>query len=273
MVGQERLKNLINLYIENKTLPRFIFIVGEAGSGRKTLTKYIAERLNCPCIVFDNTVDAVRDVITNAYQQTEPIVYCIPEYEKMSQAAISSLLKVGEETPQQAYIVITAKNSSSILPTLKSRSIQLLLDEYSIIELEQIAKEFGVNTKDIDICSTPGDLLKVKNLNIDEFKAFVDSVWDKLTQASEGNALKIPSKLKIKDDDTKGYDITLFFNYLQNKINETAKTLNTEKQLETLYKILKLIAETKYKLTQNFNKQSIIDLFILKLRKEMYGII
>lgn len=273
MVGQERLKNLINLYVENKTLPRFIFIIGEAGSGRKTLTKYIAEKLNCPYVVFDNSVDAVRDVITNAYQQTDPIVYCIPEYEKMSQAAISSLLKVGEETPQQAYIVITAKNSSDILPTLKSRSIQLLLDEYSIIELEQIAKEFGVTVKDIDICSTPGDLLKLKNLNIDEFKAFVDNIWGKLTQASEGNALKIPSKLKIKDDDTKGYDLTLFFNYLQNKINETAKTLNTEKQLEVLYNILKLIAETKYKLTQNFNKQSIIDLFILKLRKEMYGII
>ena len=254
MVGQERLKNLINLYVENKTLPRFIFIIGEAGSGRKTLTKYIAEKLNCPYVVFDNSVDAVRDVITNAYQQTDPIVYCIPEYEKMSQAAISSLLKVGEETPQQAYIVITAKNSSSILPTLKSRSIQLLLDEYSIIELEQIAKEFGVTVKDIDICSTPGDLLKLKNLNIDEFKAFVDNIWGKLTQASEGNALKIPSKLKIKDDDT-------------------AKTLNTEKQLEVLYNILKLIAETKYKLTQNFNKQSIIDLFILKLRKELYGII
>lgn len=279
MIGQERLKSVLETYLENNSFPRFVFIIGEEGSGRKTFAEYIANKLNCRFILFNNSVDDVRTVISHAYEQTEPIVYCIPEYEGMSNSARSSLLKVGEETPRNAYIIITAKNSSNILQTLLSRSVSFILDEYTPKELETIYMDFykinsSENIKDIllDIAKNPGEIIKLKNVDCDKLNSFVDNVWKNLTVASEGNALKITNSLKIKEEDKDKYDINLFLNMLQRKVISEINTYGV-KELEIGYEILKLISETKSKLSMNLNKQSLLDLFILKLRKVMYGIV
>ena len=47
MIGQKELLQVLSSQIEKGDFPRFSILVGQEGSGKKTLTKSIAYALNC----------------------------------------------------------------------------------------------------------------------------------------------------------------------------------------------------------------------------------
>lgn len=100
MIGQERSLTKIDRMIEIG-FPRFSIICGETGSGKKTIAKTIAKKLNAHLIISEIKVDNIREIIDLAYKQSEPTLYLIPDTDKMSNAAKNALLKVTEEPPRQ----------------------------------------------------------------------------------------------------------------------------------------------------------------------------
>lgn len=273
MVGQENNKKLIDDFVENNTCPRFIIITGTEGSGKRTFSKYIADRLGAEFLLFDNKIDSVREVITTAYTQTKNIVYCIYGYETMSIASKNALLKIAEEPPTNTYVILTATNKNDILDTLKSRAVVIDMEFYSHKELQECAKLFGVEKDILTLCQVPQDILKLQDINEEEFKKFVDNVWDNIGNASIGNSLKIGSKLKLKDEQD-GYDVILFINALMKKIIETFIEHNKDKKsIQCGLNMLSLCFETKNKFVSKYNKQAIIDTFIIRMRGLRNGII
>lgn len=271
MVGQNTNKGLIDEFIINNSMPRFIIISGVEGSGKRTFAKYIADKLKADFLLFDNKIDSVREVINLAYSQTNPIVYCIYGYETMSIAARNSLLKVAEEPPTNTYVILTATNKNEILPTLLSRGVSLTMEDYSRSELEECAELLKIKNPNIDLCEVPNDLIKLLDINEKEFTDFIDNVWDKLGNASIGNALKLTNKIKIKDEQT-GYDVNLFINSIMRKVEKVALPprhgrLETSKNnINVAIKILKLCYETKNKFNSKYSKQALIDNFIIELK-------
>lgn len=89
-------------------------------------------------------VDQVRHVIGHIYYkptQGEHKVYIFREANFMKEAA-NSLLKILEEPPEFATIFLLSENPSSLLPTIRSRCVQLRLEAISAEDVEAyLAKE------------------------------------------------------------------------------------------------------------------------------------
>ena len=65
MIGQ---KNNINTIIQwrcNKSVPRFIIISGDIGSGRLTLAKVIIRMINAKGIIMGTSIPEARETLEN----------------------------------------------------------------------------------------------------------------------------------------------------------------------------------------------------------------
>ena len=56
MVGQVKLLQLIDRYIDTGTLPRTLLLEGDYGCGKHTVTSYISEKLGLPVLDITETL-------------------------------------------------------------------------------------------------------------------------------------------------------------------------------------------------------------------------
>ena len=220
MIGQEQLLDIIKGLIENNKLPKFMLLIGQKGSGKKCLAKEIAKLLDVDIVMFNNKVDDTRECIQLAYEQKSPILYVLTDGDTMSIAAKNSILKLIEEPPTNATIIMLAENEQSILPTILSRAYLIKMENYNItqlkayIELKQTAFTDDEIEEIVEICDNPGminDLMLPENKEVMELaKKLVNNV-DKVTLS---NVLKVTKKLKLTES-SEGIDVRLFVNCLE----------------------------------------------------------
>jgi DNA polymerase III subunit delta' len=88
-------------------------------------------------------VGQVRSLIHNAQRgpsEGKDKIYIFPTAKFMNEAA-NSLLKVLEEPPEYAHLLLLAENPSDLLPTIRSRCSQLRLHAVPIETLEKVLAE------------------------------------------------------------------------------------------------------------------------------------
>ncbi len=271
MIGQTHLLNKIDKLVQNG-FPRFILLVGEKGSGKKLMSREIANRLGFPLVPIGVGVDEVREVITNSYRNTEPIVYVIPDTDKMSVAAKNALLKITEEPPQKAYFIMTVTNNFNTLGTILSRACVLNMDAYNTEELrEYLVGKYTthtLSTEDVqfvlNIASVPQEIDTLMTYDVPEFKTYVNQVAEHLHTVSSANAFKIESKLALKKDEDK-WDMLLFVQALRVKLADLFITTKQPQYYETYKLASSLVVELKYK--NSVNRQYCMDKFIIEMRK------
>lgn len=263
MIGQNRFKEKVSEFIDNKRFPLFSILVGQKGIGKKTACKYIAQQLGCQYIIWENKIDDIRELKLIMESQDQEIIYVIPDYEDMSPGARNSILKICEEPPRNAHIILTSYSKEIIIPTIIGRGTVFELDPYTDSELLEIIHQDNLDESILDLCSVPGELSIAKETNVEEFKTFVDSVWHNIKKASAGNLLKVTNKIKLKEDG-KGYDLNLFINYLYklNSVEETSK--------EKL-RIFTEILEARRSIQLKYNKQYLLDNLLLNIRSIKNG--
>ena len=61
MIGQKHIREFIDLNVDK--LPHFIVLIGDKGGGKRTLAKYIAEKLGATYSEVGIKVDDVREVV------------------------------------------------------------------------------------------------------------------------------------------------------------------------------------------------------------------
>ena len=138
MIGQAYTKSFVEGLVAKQYFPRFVLIVADAGSGKRTLAKYIADIMKCPSyMVPDVKIATIREVIENSYKQKTQMLYIIPEIDNMSKEAQNSILKITEEPPNKAYFVMTVNDLETVLPTIKSRAYTIWLDKYKASEIQE----------------------------------------------------------------------------------------------------------------------------------------
>lgn len=141
MIGQKNNIQMIEQWRKNKSVPRFIIIAGEGGSGRLTIAKVIRDMLSIQAVINDIGIDDVRNTIEYAYSYTTPTMYIFRDADDMSLFAKNALLKVVEEPPNDSYFVITVRNLDSILGTIRSRGTVIKMEPYSKEELESFCND------------------------------------------------------------------------------------------------------------------------------------
>lgn len=265
MIGQEKIQNDIQTLIDREKYPRFSIFVGQNGSGRRTLAKEVANRLNIPAVVLpDVKVDTIRSTIDNAYKVPYKYMYIIPNAENMSTQAKNALLKVTEEPPNNAYFIMTVQNESNLLDTIKSRGMIFRLDTYTPTEIGEYAD--CDNTEDLKIitsvCEVPGDVDILKKIEPVNFYHYVDSVVENIAVTSGANSFKIAEKINFKDDPEK-YDLSLFWRTFMlvclERVNE--EPLKFAKGVKITSKYLQDLKVT------GINKSSLFDTWILDIRE------
>lgn len=218
MIGQ---KNNINTLIQwrcNKSVPRFIILSGDIGSGRLTLAKVIIKMINAKGIIMGNSIAEVRETIENAYTITEPTCYIFRNADDMKNEAKNALLKVVEEPPNNAYFIMTVQNIDNMLGTIKSRGTVIKMEPYTREEL-LLAKNDEVL---LDYCTNIGQL-QTDKADIQKSEKCVENVINALKDKSGTKLLKACTKLKSKQTETEKVDCLLFFRVFQKRLYEACK--------------------------------------------------
>ena len=273
MIGQRYLKSQLDSWIESNKLPRFILLIGQNGSGRKTMCKYIAQKSKMNCVISEHSIDSIRNIVKQSYEVSLPTLYVIPDAGKLSNIAQNTLLKVTEEAPNNAYFVLTCESATQVLNTLVNRSFLMHMDIYTLGDLREYIEQNYAGKYDKDIfktvllvCTTPGDIDLMFTYDIEGFISYVIKVVDNITVSSGANAFKIGSKISFKDDDTEKYNLDLFFKMFVNEcINRIANNDDITRYAKGIRVTDKYINDLRI---NGVNKSATFDMWVLDIRKE-----
>ena len=258
MLGQ---KNNINTLIQwrcNKSVPRFIIISGDEGSGRLTLAKIIMQIINAKGIIMSNSINDIRQTIENAYTITDTTCYIFRNADDMSIAAKNALLKVVEEPPNNSYFIMTVQNIDSMIGTIKSRGTVLQMEPYSISDLHKVSKDEEL----LKYCRNIGQL-QIDKSEIQKAENCVDDVIKAILEKSGTKLLKACTQLRSKQTETEKIDCLLFMRIFEKRIFEIAKTYKMPK------KLCSRISECKTELLRNsINRKASIECMLIKILEE-----
>lgn len=215
MIGQKVLLERIGGQIERKKFPRFSILIGEKGSGKKTMAKDIAQMLGAMPVLAGIKAEDIREIIDVSYRVTDPVVYIVADCDNMSSASANALLKVTEEPPQNAYFILTCENEENLLSTIRSRGVTYMLEPYTYEDkLDFLAWEKQLDEKDetfvLEVASNPGEIEQLLNMDINAFRDYVTLVIDNIAEVSDSNSFKVADKVALKDEDNK-YSVKLFW--------------------------------------------------------------
>lgn len=278
MIGQSNLLTIIDEQIMMDEFPRFSIIIGPGGSGKKTLAKAMAFALESRCNFIEPKIDAVREMIKECYTINDTMVYVIADADNMSISAKNAMLKICEETPKKAYIIMTVCDESSLLDTIKSRASIYRMSPYTPAELldyARLSKDNLSNAGELivqDLCETPGDVNKLYAVGVEAFYKFVEKVVDNIAEVSTANALKILDSIDTKGNDEDKYDMILFLRAFKAVCGKEMRKAVTQNDVEGQMYFsagIKVVSNTLSKMNiTGINKGALFDMFILDIRKE-----
>ena len=164
--GNESLRSRLSA-AQRGGLSHCYILVGPEGSGKKTLSRILAATYQCsgngeaPCGLCSNcykifggghpdviTVDSekatlpisvIRDMQADAYirpNEGRRKVYLIPRAHDMQPPAQNALLKLLEEPPSYCAFILMTDNAEKLLPTVRSRAVELNLFPLSDLDLK-----------------------------------------------------------------------------------------------------------------------------------------
>lgn len=268
MIGQRNLRGRLGAMIRLKKLPRFIILVGEEGSGRRTLSKWVAEELQTEFCEVDKGVEAVRGAIAESYKRDKPIVYFFPDVDMMSGAAKSALLKVTEEPPRGIYFIMSTTDAERVLPTLTSRASVYNMDSYSIGEIAEFINDPNEDLKLYANCCNNGrEVSLVKQWGAEKFFEFVLKVVDNISEVSACNALKLEEQIAFADEEDK-YDPKIFLQAFRAECMRKIMNLTDRAQRGTYVAWIQITSDRLQEMQiRSINKQEVFDMWIFDIRE------
>ncbi len=172
LLGNQRLKENLQMSLQKDRASHFYLICGPAGSGKHTLARLLTAAVQCenshrPCLrcnscrkVMADThpdcitvvdpdhktvaVKLVRDARADMYvvpNEGRRKVYIFPQ--ELGVEGQNALLKILEEPPQYGVFILLSDNPEKLLPTVRSRCVELRLQALpDSVLLSALQKEF-----------------------------------------------------------------------------------------------------------------------------------
>lgn len=273
MIGQKRILDKINRWVE---VPRFLILNGIKYCGKKELAKYIANKFNLQLILIGVKIDEIREMIKLANNYDTHIIFLIDNGNKMSLGAENTLLKITEEAPNNAHIILSVENKDLLLPTIISRGEVFSFQDYLLEDYNQylISKEFikeGETIKEELIYAYPnlGYINLLPTEKAWELISLCEKISQHIREANGANAFKIQEKIKLKEDQ-EGYDLYQFLYCLKAVCyNRLLKSVKDSNELEYQYQLnyIQILTELQRMLNNPlFNKAYILDKLIIDFK-------
>ena len=196
-------------------------------------------------------IDRVRSCI-DFFNHTPAIsnykVCIIDSIEDMNINSSNAILKILEEPPVNSVFFIISHNPESLLPTIKSRCIDLQFKRFNEQELESYLFEEGFDDETVN-------LKRVISLS--------NGSLGKCIQLLEDEVIDLNSKVE-----------NLFFNYNDLDIYDLINSLNINKNLSLFYELVVSYLEERIKnLSSNNYKHRKDFIRLFEIRDDIYKII
>lgn len=133
------------------------------------------------------SVDQIREISADAYilpNEADRKVYIISEAEKMNVSAQNAALKLLEEPPNGAVLLLCTDNPSSLLPTVRSRCTEIYVNgnrEDCSGEAEETAAEYMRLLTSNDRAELVAFCFRNENMTGDRFLDFIYCVREQVT--------------------------------------------------------------------------------------------
>jgi DNA polymerase-3 subunit delta' len=285
IIGHNEIKSELKNAISNNTVSHAYIFEGIEGIGKLTLAKNFARILLCleksteacgkceSCKIIDNhpdfqiidsekgsiKVDQIRQLglsIALKPIASERKVYIINNAENMTEEAQNALLKVLEEPPTYATIIIITSNKEKLLKTIKSRCSTLRFNGLSQDDINKYFNNESINEHILKYArGSIGKIIELKNKN------YFDTARNLKDALDKKDLLLINKQVSgiISDKDAKenvieilDYLIFLYFSVIkENYIKHT--------------NCIEIIESTKQDLKRNANAEIALNAMVLWL--------
>lgn len=304
MIGQERLRNQIN-NLTLDTFPKSLLIIGDEGSGKHMLCNEIAEHLNLPLIELDDGVTLVT--INEIYISVIPSIYLL-DMDKIASSRRNDiqqnkLLKLLEEPPASAFIILLSETKHNIISTILNRCQIWTVDEYSYQEKIAIYGKADEFIREHHKCiAQPGQLINASTNDTEYLDRLTTNIIDNIYRANMANILSIKDKLdfhtnykytsddiniedkntlyidtekrhryKYENDSLKEVselDINIFINCLLNKLSKLLAKNYSNYYFE-MFELTRMLANNLK--TLNIDKKLLFENYLVNLKLLPYG--
>lgn len=290
IIGHENVKQKLKKIITSNSVSHAYLFSGKDGIGKKALAIEFAKSVMCNdstqfeycgkcevCLTFENEndfkiieptknvikVDEIRNFCSELFlkpTRASHKFFIIDDADCMNEQAQNALLKVLEEPPLYATIILVASNKEKLLNTIKSRVVEIQFDSLSDTEIENILKSQNIEYTE--------DAIKYAN---GSYKKALDFVNDDLFDIAKDVAKVLESKdflmvnrkfEEIKSDKKLKPNIEAI---LEKVMQIFFIKFKTEKNYE--YRTIEKLEETIQKIKRNGNVDLALDSLMVELCK------
>lgn len=291
ILGNNQIKELLSNSIKSKNILHSYMFVGTDGIGKSLFAKEFSKMILClsdvkpcntcsSCIKFnsDNHPDFMiidsednksikigqirflQEQIAEKPIVSSKKVYIINNSDFMTVEAQNCLLKTLEEPPEYATIILILSNENKMLNTIKSRCTKISFQNISQDDLLKYAEQNNILVTDILLNICNGSINKLITLkdNAEVYSTLDKIITDFSTKdiAYIWNEAEILYKSKDNIINLLDYFNIYFFNKLKKK--QDSKYINS----------IKIVEQTKKRLSSNANYDMCIDSLLLKIWEE-----
>ena len=261
IVGQQKIKDVINNMNSVDELPKSLIISGDFGMGRHTIYDFICSKFDIQHESIDYELS--MDILNAMYDLSIPTLYLV-DFDKLSENKRverfqNTLLKFIEEPPRFAWIIIIIHSSFDVLETIRNRCRIFRLQAYSLSELRELNLLYDKHFSDDDLLllKTPYNIINTTAKTLAELKALSENIRCNIHRATVSNALSI--RTKFEHD----LDINLFTNVFIDSLSRCDELLTEPRYFDAIL-LTKELQHSLYVL--GVNKNNLIDNYLLKLK-------
>jgi len=213
--GQENLFERLRPLALGSRLSQVFIVYGKRGIGKATFLMRLAALIYCDersacgacpgchmvisgihpdVFIVDSDekqlkVDHAKEVSEHlSYTASQARIVIIEDIDRMNEQGVNRLLKVLEEPPEGSYVMMSTSRLDALLPTLKSRTLKLLMPPPSPEDIRSWIQENKLDLKGLDfneLClrsgQSPGGILEL--LERENDKRFAALLHEKNSQA------------------------------------------------------------------------------------------
>lgn len=258
IIGQEKLLNIVNTFLDSSNLPQSILFIGDKGCGKHTIASYIASSLNLE--LQDISQKISDEYISDIYLSVTRYIYLL-DFSCISFKNQNSLLKFIEEPPKNCYIIGICENKTQVLPTIQNRCSVLYFDRYTKQQLNLLTDDEYL----LSVCNTPGKIITFQNMpgiDIEKYKSLAKTIVEKIYNANIANILTISNKLSFKDTDaSETLSVDLFLVMLKKEIE--SRIIYDTSLSNQYYLVEKLYNDF---MIPHVNKKYLFENFLIRLK-------
>ena len=202
-------------------------------------------------------VRALQESISEKPIISDKKVYIINNSDLMTVEAQNCLLKTLEEPPEYAIIILVLSNENKLLSTIKSRCTKVSFHRLTESDLMQYSKQNNIEVNSSLLSACDGSISKLLNSqnNLEAYKQ-LDNIINSFSSKDIVDIWNIADILyKSKDN------INTLLEYFNTVFLEKLKSTKDSKYI----KAIKVIEDTKNKLSSNANYDMCIDNLLLQI--------